>query len=72
MASKTLLRSHDPLPDHCNEPRPCDLLPVSQLDKTVIDDIAIGDPAARNKSMVKRWCVVNSTTVSRLLSKVHA
>ncbi|XP_075901508.1 sodium-dependent phosphate transport protein 2B-like [Nelusetta ayraudi] len=36
---------------------------IIQLDKSVIDRIAIGDPEARNLSMVKRWCVTNSTTV---------
>ncbi|XP_075901507.1 sodium-dependent phosphate transport protein 2B-like [Nelusetta ayraudi] len=36
---------------------------IIQLDKSVIDGIAIGDPEARNLSMVKRWCVTNSTTV---------
>ncbi|XP_035997400.1 solute carrier family 34 member 2b [Fundulus heteroclitus] len=29
---------------------------IIQLDKTVIADIATGDPEARNKSLVKRWC----------------
>lgn len=36
---------------------------IIQLDKSVIDRIATGDPEARNMSMVKRWCVTNSTTV---------
>ncbi|KAM4574169.1 solute carrier family 34 member 2b [Fundulus diaphanus] len=29
---------------------------IIQLDKSVITDIATGDPEARNKSLVKRWC----------------
>ncbi|KAM3875842.1 solute carrier family 34 member 2b [Diretmus argenteus] len=29
---------------------------IVQLDKTVISDIATGDPSARNKSLIKRWC----------------
>lgn len=37
---------------------------IIQLDKSVISDIATGDPAARNKSLVKRWCktFTNSST----------
>lgn len=29
---------------------------IVQLDKSVITGIATGDPAARNKSLIKRWC----------------
>ncbi|MBN3274054.1 NPT2B protein, partial [Polyodon spathula] len=29
---------------------------IIQLDKSVINGIAIGDPAARNKSLIKIWC----------------
>ncbi|KAM6963075.1 solute carrier family 34 member 2b [Aplochiton taeniatus] len=29
---------------------------IIQLDKSVISDIATGDPAARNKSLIKIWC----------------
>lgn len=29
---------------------------IVQLDKSVITDIATGDPAAKNKSLIKRWC----------------
>ncbi|XP_030641990.1 solute carrier family 34 member 2b [Chanos chanos] len=29
---------------------------IIQLDKSVISDIATGDAAARNKSLIKRWC----------------
>ncbi|CAB1324159.1 unnamed protein product [Coregonus sp. 'balchen'] len=29
---------------------------IIALDKTVISDIATGDPAARNKSLIKIWC----------------
>lgn len=35
---------------------------IVQLDKSVITGIATGDPEAKNKSLVKRWCVTNSTT----------
>lgn len=29
---------------------------LSQLDKSVISDIATGDAAAKNKSLILRWC----------------
>lgn len=29
---------------------------IVQLDKSVITAIAVGDPAARNKSLIKKWC----------------
>ncbi|KAI4816414.1 hypothetical protein KUCAC02_008741 [Chaenocephalus aceratus] len=29
---------------------------IIQLDKSVINGIATGDPAARNKSLIKKWC----------------
>uniref|UniRef100_A0A4W6E353 Sodium-dependent phosphate transport protein 2B n=1 Tax=Lates calcarifer TaxID=8187 RepID=A0A4W6E353_LATCA len=37
---------------------------IIQLDKSVITGIATGDPAARNKSLIKKWCkrVTNSST----------
>ncbi|XP_076014567.1 sodium-dependent phosphate transport protein 2B-like [Genypterus blacodes] len=36
---------------------------VIQLDKNVISQIATGDAAARNKSLIKRWCeTVDNTT----------
>lgn len=34
-----------------------------QLDKSVITDIATGDPAARNKSLIKVWCKQKKNTV---------
>lgn len=39
---------------------------IVQLDKSVIEGIATGDPEARNKSLVKRWCKVytNVSTVN--------
>ncbi|XP_035639826.1 sodium-dependent phosphate transport protein 2B-like [Oncorhynchus keta] len=35
---------------------------IIELDKTVISDIATGDPAARNKSLVKIWCKTEKIT----------
>uniref|UniRef100_A0A8C9TIU6 Sodium-dependent phosphate transport protein 2B n=1 Tax=Scleropages formosus TaxID=113540 RepID=A0A8C9TIU6_SCLFO len=35
---------------------------IIQLDKSVISDIATGDPAAKNKSLIKVWCKTNTTT----------
>ncbi|KAM4740006.1 solute carrier family 34 member 2b [Anableps anableps] len=35
---------------------------IIQLDKSVITGIATGDPAARNKSLVKRWCKTRTNT----------
>ncbi|XP_077462265.1 sodium-dependent phosphate transport protein 2B-like [Stigmatopora argus] len=29
---------------------------IIKLDKSVLSEIATGDPAARNKSLIKRWC----------------
>lgn len=36
---------------------------IVQLDKSVITGIATGDPEARNKSLIKRWCKTNETVV---------
>ncbi|XP_061593916.1 solute carrier family 34 member 2b isoform X1 [Cololabis saira] len=33
---------------------------IIQLDRKVINDIATGDPAARNKSLIKRWCNIET------------
>uniref|UniRef100_A0A8C7XG10 Sodium-dependent phosphate transport protein 2B n=1 Tax=Oryzias sinensis TaxID=183150 RepID=A0A8C7XG10_9TELE len=38
---------------------------IIQLDKSVIGDIALGVPEARNKSLIKRWCKVEVNTVRR-------
>ncbi|XP_034543203.1 sodium-dependent phosphate transport protein 2B-like [Notolabrus celidotus] len=35
---------------------------IIELDKSVISGIATGDPAARNKSLVKRWCKTYTNT----------
>ncbi|XP_041694389.1 sodium-dependent phosphate transport protein 2B-like [Coregonus clupeaformis] len=35
---------------------------IIALDKTVISDIATGDPAARNKSLIKIWCKTEKFT----------
>ncbi|XP_004068374.1 sodium-dependent phosphate transport protein 2B [Oryzias latipes] len=35
---------------------------IIQLDKSVIGDIALGVPEARNKSLIKRWCKVEVNT----------
>ncbi|KAM8875481.1 sodium-dependent phosphate transport protein 2B-like [Spinachia spinachia] len=35
---------------------------IIQLDKSVITDIATGDPAARNKSLIKVWCKTETNT----------
>uniref|UniRef100_A0A8K9Y5H8 Sodium-dependent phosphate transport protein 2B n=1 Tax=Oncorhynchus mykiss TaxID=8022 RepID=A0A8K9Y5H8_ONCMY len=35
---------------------------IIELDKTVISDIATGDPAARNKSLIKIWCKTENIT----------
>lgn len=35
---------------------------IIQLDKSVINGIATGDPEARNKSLVKRWCKTETNT----------
>ncbi|XP_024909949.1 sodium-dependent phosphate transport protein 2B-like [Cynoglossus semilaevis] len=35
---------------------------IIQLDKSVITDIATGDPAARNKSLIKVWCKQKKNT----------
>ncbi|XP_054460374.1 sodium-dependent phosphate transport protein 2B-like [Anoplopoma fimbria] len=37
---------------------------IIQLDQAVISGIAIGDPAARNKSLIKKWCQTFTNTVS--------
>ncbi|XP_057700642.1 sodium-dependent phosphate transport protein 2B-like [Corythoichthys intestinalis] len=39
---------------------------IIKLDKTVLSEIATGDPAARNKSLIKRWCetYTNMSTVN--------
>lgn len=34
-----------------------------QLDKSVLSEIATGDPAARNKSLIKKWCKTYTNTV---------
>ncbi|MEQ2236241.1 hypothetical protein ILYODFUR_010576, partial [Ilyodon furcidens] len=36
---------------------------IIQLDKSVITGIATGDPEARNKSLVKRWCKTKTNMV---------
>uniref|UniRef100_A0A8C7ND46 Sodium-dependent phosphate transport protein 2B n=1 Tax=Oncorhynchus mykiss TaxID=8022 RepID=A0A8C7ND46_ONCMY len=36
---------------------------IIELDKNVISDIATGDPAARNKSLIKIWCKTEKITV---------
>uniref|UniRef100_A0A673Y3M0 Sodium-dependent phosphate transport protein 2B n=1 Tax=Salmo trutta TaxID=8032 RepID=A0A673Y3M0_SALTR len=36
---------------------------IIELDKNVIRDIATGDPAARNKSLIKIWCKTEKITV---------
>uniref|UniRef100_A0A4W5ML81 Sodium-dependent phosphate transport protein 2B n=1 Tax=Hucho hucho TaxID=62062 RepID=A0A4W5ML81_9TELE len=36
---------------------------IIELDKTVISDIATGDAAARNKSLIKIWCKTEKITV---------
>uniref|UniRef100_A0A3Q2E598 Sodium-dependent phosphate transport protein 2B n=1 Tax=Cyprinodon variegatus TaxID=28743 RepID=A0A3Q2E598_CYPVA len=36
---------------------------IIKLDKSVITGIATNDPEAKNKSLVKRWCKTNTTTV---------
>ncbi|XP_014347963.1 solute carrier family 34 member 2b [Latimeria chalumnae] len=38
---------------------------IVQLDKSVINDIALGDPAARNKSLVKVWCKTKTIVVEK-------
>ncbi|KAM4549491.1 sodium-dependent phosphate transport protein 2B-like [Odontesthes bonariensis] len=35
---------------------------IIQLDKSVITGIATGDPAARNKSLIKKWCKTETNT----------
>uniref|UniRef100_A0A8C8HLX9 Sodium-dependent phosphate transport protein 2B n=1 Tax=Oncorhynchus tshawytscha TaxID=74940 RepID=A0A8C8HLX9_ONCTS len=35
---------------------------IIELDKNVISDIATGDPAARNKSLIKIWCKTEKIT----------
>ncbi|XP_071768922.1 sodium-dependent phosphate transport protein 2B [Centroberyx gerrardi] len=35
---------------------------IIQLDKSVISGIATGDPAARNKSLIKTWCKTETNT----------
>ncbi|KAM6921677.1 solute carrier family 34 member 2b [Xenentodon cancila] len=35
---------------------------IIQLDKKVINEIATGDAAARNKSLIKRWCNIETNT----------
>ncbi|XP_055778910.1 sodium-dependent phosphate transport protein 2B-like [Salvelinus fontinalis] len=35
---------------------------IIELDKNVISDIATGDPAARNKSLIKIWCKTEKST----------
>uniref|UniRef100_A0AAY4CCH6 Sodium-dependent phosphate transport protein 2B n=1 Tax=Denticeps clupeoides TaxID=299321 RepID=A0AAY4CCH6_9TELE len=35
---------------------------IIELDSSVIADIAVGDPAARNKSLIKRWCKTKTIT----------
>ncbi|KAG9330313.1 hypothetical protein JZ751_025763, partial [Albula glossodonta] len=36
---------------------------IIQLDKNVINEIATGDPEARNKSLIKIWCKTETNTV---------
>ncbi|KAM9849275.1 sodium-dependent phosphate transport protein 2B-like [Aulostomus maculatus] len=35
---------------------------IIELDKSVITGIATGDPAARNKSLIKKWCKTKTNT----------
>uniref|UniRef100_A0A3Q1JWD6 Sodium-dependent phosphate transport protein 2B n=1 Tax=Anabas testudineus TaxID=64144 RepID=A0A3Q1JWD6_ANATE len=35
---------------------------IIELDKSVINEIAMGDEAARNKSLIKKWCKVKTNT----------
>uniref|UniRef100_A0A8C6VSR6 Sodium-dependent phosphate transport protein 2B n=1 Tax=Nothobranchius furzeri TaxID=105023 RepID=A0A8C6VSR6_NOTFU len=35
---------------------------IIQLDKSVINDLATGDPNARNKSLIKKWCKTKTNT----------
>ncbi|XP_019717882.1 sodium-dependent phosphate transport protein 2B-like isoform X2 [Hippocampus comes] len=39
---------------------------IIKLDKSVLSEIATGDPAARNKSLIKKWCktYTNTSTVN--------
>ncbi|CAL8310411.1 unnamed protein product [Lota lota] len=37
---------------------------IIELDKSVISDIATGDPAARNKSLIKIWCLTSKNTTT--------
>ncbi|XP_061832934.2 solute carrier family 34 member 2a [Nerophis lumbriciformis] len=39
---------------------------IIELDKSVLSEIATGDPAARNKSLIKKWCqtFTNMSTVN--------
>ncbi|XP_054636037.1 sodium-dependent phosphate transport protein 2B-like isoform X2 [Dunckerocampus dactyliophorus] len=39
---------------------------IIQLDKSVLSEIATGDPAARNRSLIKKWCqtYTNTSTVN--------
>uniref|UniRef100_A0A8C7ZU32 Solute carrier family 34 member 2a n=1 Tax=Oryzias sinensis TaxID=183150 RepID=A0A8C7ZU32_9TELE len=36
---------------------------IIQLDKSVISGVATGDPEARNKSLIKKWCLTYTNTV---------
>ncbi|XP_062898228.1 sodium-dependent phosphate transport protein 2B-like isoform X2 [Mobula hypostoma] len=38
---------------------------IVQLDKSVISDIATGDPAAANKSLIKEWCKTTTELVEK-------
>ncbi|XP_074525161.1 solute carrier family 34 member 2b [Halichoeres trimaculatus] len=38
---------------------------IIQLDKSVINAIATGDPAARNRSLIKRWCNPETNTTQK-------
>ncbi|XP_033891834.1 sodium-dependent phosphate transport protein 2B-like [Acipenser ruthenus] len=38
---------------------------IIQLDKSVINGIATGDPAARNKSLIKIWCKTETTVTEK-------
>ncbi|XP_067893325.1 solute carrier family 34 member 2b [Heterodontus francisci] len=38
---------------------------IIQLDKSVINDIATGDPSAANKSLIKEWCKTATSIVEK-------
>lgn len=42
-----------------------------QLDKSVINDVATGDAAAKNKSLIKFWCTVEKYKVTHQQAPHH-